>query len=102
MSVYQFLRDISINHKEPNADPVEDHQEDPELFEEFSLKVYFPIFIIATCLSFVIYWLFFRKSVEKQNSIIFHFAFHLQNYFNNPVIQNVHFYHGDQVVPDTD
>lgn len=99
MSIYTFLRDLPIENQEA---PENSDQGDEQLSAFPEAKPDLPsilafIFVIS---SFAfIYFLFFRKR-RGENSVVINLIINLQNFFDHPVIHDVHFYQHDQVVPN--
>ena len=99
MSVYQFLKNFEDLHTDSESYQ-EFHSEESEQAVHKShplpLSTLFT-FLAVPVIILLLRWCCRRKTVQPL--VTFNFVVNLQNYFREPVIRNVNFYQGDQVVP---
>ena len=73
---------------------------EPDLEPEVS--VYKPdfVFLFSALVAFFLLYFFISKR-RHQRQFVINVIVNLQNFFDRPVINDVHFYQRDQMVPDT-
>ena len=93
MSVYKFLRQLKSQPEQPV-------DEEPS-FRLAILDNFIEVCLLWIVLIVALYFVFFRNRTPRQNFLVLNFIFNFQNYFNRPIINDVHFHQNDQVVPDS-
>ena len=101
MSLYQYLKNLESENEEKTSPPHESI-EFPEFSSclEASHFIFLGIFLLIVLSCWC--WRVKQSPQPPKPSLSLSFVFNLQNYFHNPVIGDVHFHQGDQMVPNDD
>lgn len=93
MSAYEYLKNLDNQADDNQFSNTQDNQ------VEQTESSFLPAAIVAGFFGVLVLFLYWYRRKLTPSLITFRFVVNIQNYFQNPVIRNVHFYQGDHIVP---